>query len=65
MSDQVKKIVLVVMFALTLIGCASAPPPPECKGEFKPVNQLNKNAELNGDIKIVRCGEGELNGNKG
>lgn len=65
MSDRFKKSVLVAMFSLTLIGCASAPPPPECKGEFKPVNQLDKNAEIKSEIKVARCSGGEMHGNKG
>jgi len=57
-------IFLIVMF---LVGCASAPKPPECKGEFKPVNigYMDKKAQSNSNHKIVRCDEGELHGNKG
>lgn len=65
MSNQVKELVLVAVFALALIGCASAPPPPECKGEFKPVNQLEKSTEIKGAIKVARCSGGEMHGNKG
>ncbi|PKO47052.1 MAG: hypothetical protein CVU29_03735 [Betaproteobacteria bacterium HGW-Betaproteobacteria-22] len=65
MSIQIKKITLVFGLVLGIAGCASAPPPPECKGEFRPINIMDKNAEVPNNLKIARCGKGELHGNKG
>ncbi|MFA7351241.1 MAG: hypothetical protein WC009_10795 [Methylotenera sp.] len=66
MMGHIKKIGVIFVLHFGMAGCASAPPPPECKGEFKPVNKIEKNnAEISSAIKLVRCGEGELHGNKG
>ena len=60
------KILFVVIFLCLLPSCAIAPKPPECKGEFKPVNVLEKkNVTLNSANKIVRCDKGDSHGNKG
>jgi hypothetical protein len=48
-------------------GCTVVPPkPPECRGEFRPVNQPHKEAvSADGKVKLVRCGEGEPDGRQG
>jgi hypothetical protein len=59
------KIIYVVAWMFLLTSCASAPKPPECKGEFRPVNIMDKkNVSLKNVNKIVRCNEGDLHGNK-
>ncbi|MDD2833374.1 MAG: hypothetical protein PHD12_05115 [Methylotenera sp.] len=65
MGIQIKKIIAIWGLTISIVGCATAPPPPECKGEFRPVNIMEKNAEAPHQLKIARCGEGELHGNKG
>ncbi len=57
-------VILIVMF---LAGCASAPKPPECKGEYRPINigHMDKKVQGNSNTKVVRCDEGNLHGNKG
>lgn len=57
---------VLLLLVCGMFGCSSAPKPPECKGEFKPVNAIEKNrAEISGATHMVRCNEGELHGNKG
>ncbi|MGB7816291.1 MAG: hypothetical protein WBL28_08065 [Methylotenera sp.] len=60
------KSVILFLLASGLLGCASAPKPAECKGEFKPVNAIEKKgAALNKTSAVVRCNKGELHGNEG
>lgn len=57
---------LFVMLLAFLAGCASAPKPPECKGEFRPVNlDVRKDTAAIQTQKIVKCNEGISYGNKG
>ena len=57
---------LTALVLLALSGCASAPKPAECKGEFRPVNVADrKEAVANQSTKIVKCNEGSLYGHKG
>jgi hypothetical protein len=49
-----------------LLGCASAPKPPECKGEFKPINVIEKKAtKLHSGSQVVSCTKGDLHGIQG
>lgn len=59
---------VVVMFLLCLFtGCALSPPkPPECKGEFKPVNATESKIPSDDNSgKVVRCNEGVAYGQQG
>ncbi len=60
------KPIVIWMMAAMLAGCNIVPPkPPECRGEFRPVNVSQKEASLGMNGKIVRCGEGEKDGRHG
>jgi len=55
-------------FVLCLMaGCSTLPPkPPECKGEFRPINIVEqKGASFNGTGKVVRCEDGGKHGVNG
>lgn len=59
----------VVLGGLMLLsGClfSKAPKPPECKGEYRPVNVVEqKGASFDGTGKIVRCEDGGRHGQHG
>lgn len=57
----------VILAALSLLwGCASAPKPPECKGEYRPVNvERQKGASMDGTGRVVRCEEEGAHGKQG
>lgn len=49
--------------SLSLSACVSAPKPPECTGEFKPVNQLDTKGQKSLEAeKVVSCRKDMLNG---
>lgn len=52
---------LAYLFALGLIaGCSTPPKPPECSGEFRPVNKIEqKGAALSVSSKLALCGNKE------
>jgi len=61
------KIIVVMALLCAFTGCAFSPPkPPECKGEFKPINVVeNKITVIDKSSKIVRCNEGGVYGKQG
>lgn len=61
------KIIVAMALLCSFAGCALSPPkPPECKGEFKPINVLeNKITAIDKSSKIVRCNEGGAYGKQG
>lgn len=62
-----KSLYVSIIAACMLTGCAYfAPKPPECQGQFKPVNvPLEKDSVLENTSKVVRCNEGDLHGYQG
>jgi hypothetical protein len=66
-SANKKSVYVSIIGACILSGCAIfAPKPPECQGQFKPVNAaLEKDSLLETKIKVVRCNEESLHGYQG
>lgn len=63
---EIRLLMTLVFFLGNLAGCASAPKPPECKGEFKPINKIEGVTVKQSGLKnTVRCAERESHGNKG
>jgi len=63
--DKKYNLWISLILACLLAGCASAPKPADCKGEFKPVNANGKVSLDNlkdKPNKIVRCNEGVVYG---
>jgi hypothetical protein len=59
---------LACLFVMGVVaGCGVIPPkPPECKGEFRPVNVVEqKGASFDGTGRIVRCEDGGKHGFNG
>ncbi len=48
-----------------LSGCATPPKPAECKGQFKPINTLEKTTSINIVDKVVSCNERVKHDNQG
>lgn len=46
MFNHFVKILLMFIAVINFSGCATAPPPPECKGEFRPINTPEKVVEV-------------------
>lgn len=56
----------ILLFLIAFTACSSAPKPAECKGEFKPINKMIKDAvKVSSTVGLMRCNEGEMHGNKG
>lgn len=51
-------IVLAAVLAATLAGCASAPQPSACRGEFRPVNRDARLAALVPGERLALCSGG-------
>lgn len=57
----------IIVAVLSLLwGCASGPKPPECKGEYRPVNvERQKGASMDGTGRLVSCEEEWPHGKQG
>jgi len=65
-KNGMRKNAMLCLLVYGILGCSIAPKPAECKGEFKPVNAIEKNkAEIGGVSKVVLCNERGLHGSKG
>lgn len=58
-----RKFIYGILATSILTACASAPKPPECKGEFKPVNPLEqKSTSTANSGRLISCNEGVTHG---
>lgn len=63
------RMILVMIGLVSISGCSAlsrAPKPPECKGEYRPINIVEqKGASFDGTGKIVRCEDRGQHGQHG
>lgn len=65
---HIKNFLMLMVYVSLLSGCifSKAPKPPECKGEYRPVNVVEqKGASFDGTGKIVRCEDWGRHGHQG